>query len=141
MCRYFRLTSRCSGSSLPLSGRTPMRQSDSKPDNLLQGSNESTSRHRREASQLGIVDMDRTCSLDRGSTNARDLIRRKCLSTRHLRSERLSSPDKVGGSSNSSAAKCRSARKGAREVSRGATKDTLVREAKSASTSTSPCAA
>src|SRR5438128_12492570 len=100
-----------------------MRQSDSRPDNLLQGSSESTSRHRREASQLGIVDMDRTRSLDRGSTNDRDLIRRKCLSTRHLRSERLSSPDKVGGSSNSSGSNSRRAPTGEREVKRGATDD------------------
>src|SRR6476469_5993414 len=139
MCRYLRFVRSWSGSSRRSSGSMPIKLKDSKLISLRNGSRESTSRQRREASQLGIVDMEIARRFDNALRGARLLTRLKWRSTRHLRLGKRSIPEIVGGSSSSRDSNPESLESGAREVIRGITRHTHVTDGIFASASTSCC--
>ena len=98
----------------------------SKLTSLRNGSRESISRQRREASQLGIVDIETARRLDKELSGARFVIRLKWRSTRHSRLIKPSIPTMVGGSSNSSDSNPESLQSGASDVIRGIARETHV---------------
>ena len=96
----------------------PIKRRDSKLTSLRNGLRESISRQRREASQLGIVDIETARRLDKQLSGARFVILLKWRSTRHLRLIKPSIPAMVGGSSNSSDSNPESLQSGASDVIR-----------------------
>src|SRR5690242_20585391 len=105
-------------------------RSDSSLARLLSGSRESTSRQRRDASQLGMVESDKTRRLQTSPMGARLLILRKWRSIKHSRLASLPRPNNVGGSSSSRAIRFGSSCKDTSEGICGAIKHRQVSEEK-----------